>query len=968
MTPERWQEVKIALHHAMHLDPEHRSAYLNQIAETDPDLKMQVDSLLASDDRASRDFLNTPLVNAAGLLDSEPATAVIGRRIGPYKIVEQIGAGGMGEVYKAFRADDEYRKQVAIKLIRTGQDSEFVVMRFRNERQILATLEHPNIARLLDGGTTEDGIPYFVMELIEGEPIDEYSNQKSLGVKERLQLFLRVCSAVQYAHQRLIIHRDIKPGNILITEEGVPKLLDFGIAKLVAEEEGVEQSQQTMTGVRLLTPAYASPEQVKGEAITTASDVYSLGVVLYELLTGRSPYRTASHAPHELVRSICEEQPEKPSTAVWQRTRLSDESGDKRSGSERQISREPGGLREKLSKGLRGDLDNIVLMALRKEPERRYASAEQLAADILRHLENQPVTARQDTFGYRASKFVVRHKAGVAAAALVVVSLLAGLTVAVYEARIARQQQARAEKRFNDVRQLANSLLFDIHDAIRDLPGSTPARKILVGRALTYLDSLAGETGSDASLSRELATAYERVAMVQGHYLQANLGDTTGSLRSYQKAAAIRERLLAAHPGDVPDTLALARCLADVANQLRATGDGEHAVATIKKALAMVEPLNQSKPNDSKVLDELSYDYSMANSISDPNNEYGAKALAIDEVRLKLEPDNVAVMHAYAVDLGARGNHYSGAQLYPQALADDQKALEIDLEVYRRDPTPHWEEYVAGAYRNIAGLYETVGNHKMAVDARLKMLEIYKHAASADPQNVDLRAHLAVAYINDGISFAKSGDERKSLELMNWGVETMLSVVASDPTNVERRIRLANVYFALAETYRNFHKSTAALQNYEKSRALFEARRVLDPTSDYLALKTAACWQFIGITELSVGNLSTAREAFRRALTLAEPFLSATPVNLQAAYTVADSYSGVGDTESMEAAHSSADADRHWRSARSAYQRSLAAWKKIDHPKSSSPYTYDAGDPKKVAVSLARCEKALQTRANPVVR
>jgi tetratricopeptide (TPR) repeat protein len=751
----------------------------------------------------------------------------------------------------------------------------------------------------------------------------------------------------------------------LITREGIPKLLDFGIAKLLAEEEGVEQSKATMTGLRLLTPAYASPEQVKGEAITTASDVYSLGVVLYELLTGRSPYRTASQAPHELTRSICEEQPEKPSTAVRQGSRLSDQSGDQRSVPRQQSRRAREGSLEKLSKGLRGDLDNIVLMALRKDPQRRYASAEQMAADIRRHLEHQPVTARQDTLGYRASKFVVRHKAGVAAAALVTISLVAGLTVALYEARLARQQQLRAEKRFNDVRQLANSLLFEIHDAIRDLPGSTPARKLLVDRALTYLDSLAGEAAGDASLSRELATAYERVAMVQGHYLQANLGDTAGSLRSYQKAEAIRERVLADHPGDVHDTLALARCLADVANQLRATGDGEHAVATIKKALTMVESLNRNQPNDLKILDELSYDYSVAHSISDRSNEYGAKALAVDEVRLKLDPDNQAVRHAYASDLGDMGDHYYTEQLYSQANAAYQKALEINLEVYRHDPAPRWEEYVAHAYHNIGALNETMGNHKLAGEARLKSLEIYEHAAGADPKNVDLRSHLSVAYVNEGISFAKAGNQAKSIELVNRGVETMITVVAMDPNNVERRLRLANIYFALAETYRNFHKQAAALQSYEKSRALFEARRKSDPGNAYLAVKIAGCWQFMGVTELSRGNLKMAKEDFRQAVTLAEPFLSATPASLQAAYTVADSYSGVGDAESAEAVRSPAEADRHWRSARSAYQHSLSAWKKIEHPKPSSPWTYDAGDPKRVAVSLTRCEKALQARSNP---
>ena len=962
MTPERWQQVKVALHHAMELEPEERSAYLSQMSQADPDLGRQVDSLLASEDRAGSGFLNTPVLNAAGLLDPEPAGPMIGRRIGPYEILEQIGAGGMGEVYKAFRADDAYRKQVAIKLIRAGQDSQFVVARFRNERQILATLEHPNIARLLDGGTTEDGNPYFVMELIEGEPIDQYCEKRNLGVTGRLKLFVQVCSAVQYAHQRLIIHRDIKPGNILVTSEGMPKLLDFGIAKILTAEGAGELPERTVTALRLLTPGYASPEQVRGEAITTASDVYSLGVVLYELLTGCSPYKTATGAPQELARSICDEQPEKPSTRLRQ-NRQPLESGNAVPTSKLQNkAREV--LPEKRSKRLRGDLDNIVLMALRKEPQRRYVSVEQLAGDIQRHLENLPVTARQDSFGYRASKFVVRHKAGVAAAALIAISLIAGLTAALYEAGLARQQQSRAEKRFNDVRRLANSLLFDIHDAIRELPGSTPARKILVDRALQYLDSLAGESGNDASLLRELATAYERVAMVQGYYLQDSLGDTTGSLHSFQKAAAIRERLLAARPGDVPDTLAWSRCSTNLANQLWATGDRTDAAAAIKKAIAVIEPLHRRQPDDLKIMAELSWDYSLAHSVIG-DYEYVPKAIALDEVRLKLSPDDEMAMNAYAMDLKDRADHTSHQGATAQVLQDYQKALDIDQKVYQRNPSPRWEAYVAGAYGDLARLYDSMGNDKLAGDARLKALDIYERRAQADPRNIDLQTHLSIACINAGLAFAKAGNQQRSLELMHRGLEAMLAVVALDSSNVERRTRLANVYFAIGDVYRNFHQPAVALDSYQKSKAFFEERRVTEPKSAYYLLKIAGCWQFMGIAELNRGRPDLAQDDFRQAIAIAEPFLAATPLEMQAVYAIADSYSGLGDAEFAEATHRSSDANRHWLAAQSAYQHSLAAWKKIDHPSANSPWGFDAGDPRKVATNLARCAKALQSTQTP---
>jgi len=310
MTPERWQQIREVFDQAEGLRPDERAAFLDKVCAVDLDLRHEVESLLLSNEKAGTGFLNTPAIDLTKRSESSASNRV-GRRIGAYTILEEIGRGGMGEVYRARRADGQYEKQVAIKLVRGGYDTAAVVERFRHERQILASLDHTNIARLLDGGTTDEGIPYLVMELIEGTPIDQYCDAHKLNITARLQLFQQVCSAVQYAHQRLVIHRDIKPGNILVTGEGVPKLLDFGIAKIF---DPAVTSATTVASP--MTPEYASPEQIRGEPITTATDVYSLGVVLYQLLTGRSPYPTNTHVPHEFARAICEFEPERPSTIV----------------------------------------------------------------------------------------------------------------------------------------------------------------------------------------------------------------------------------------------------------------------------------------------------------------------------------------------------------------------------------------------------------------------------------------------------------------------------------------------------------------------------------------------------------------------------------------------------------------------------------------------------------------------------
>lgn len=420
---------------------QHVMRILAEILESDIAQRRNLLAVCCADDEALRDEIDRllkhekPAVNfMEGSLfgaDDEQAESLIGAQIGSYRIVEQIGSGGMGTVYRAVRSDEEYQKQVAIKLIKHGLGIDVLKQRFRTERQILANLDHQYIARLFDGGTSERG-PYLVMEYVEGQPINGFADDQRLSTVKRLKLFLKICEAVEYAHCNEVIHRDIKPGNILVNKDGVPKLLDFGIAKLT--HSGSPLSSEATASWRVMTPEYASPEQVRGEPITTASDVYSLGAVLYELLTGHRPHRIRGRSLDEMKQVICTEVPEKPSTIISRTEKRSANNGATPSAiTPESVSQTRDGAPERLRRSLRGDLDNIVLMALRKEPERRYDSVAQFAQDIRRHLDSLPIRARKDALTYRAAKFLTRHRAyALTTAVVALLCLLIGISVTLF--------------------------------------------------------------------------------------------------------------------------------------------------------------------------------------------------------------------------------------------------------------------------------------------------------------------------------------------------------------------------------------------------------------------------------------------------------------------------------------------------------------------------------------------------------
>jgi non-specific serine/threonine protein kinase/serine/threonine-protein kinase len=444
VTPDRWKQVRGIFDRVADAAVEDREGLLSRECGGDAELAADVRSLLASSDAAGA-FLEVPAAEQVALSDAG-AEAAAPERIGPWRIVRELGQGGMGTVYLGERSQGGFRQSAAVKLVRRGMDSDFILRRFHMEREILAGLDHPHIARLLDGGSTEAGVPYFAMEYVDGRHLLEDCAARGLDVRARIALLLEVCDAVAYAHRHLVVHRDLKPSNILVTPEGSPKLLDFGLARLL-QPDGGGPGERTETAFRLLTPDYASPEQVRGEVVTTSTDIYSLGVVLYRLTTGRSPYRTSGSSSAEAIsRAVCDQEPGRP--------------------------------------GLAKDLDNIILKALRKEPERRYVSVDALAEDLRRYLAGHPVLARKDTLAYRAGKFVLRHKAGTVAASLGALTLAAAAGVAITQARVARAERAVAERHFNEVRELADSFLFEFHDAIKDLPGATPAGPRVPGKAL----------------------------------------------------------------------------------------------------------------------------------------------------------------------------------------------------------------------------------------------------------------------------------------------------------------------------------------------------------------------------------------------------------------------------------------------------------------------------------------------------
>ena len=687
----RFLEIRDIFERALEQSVETRPLFVKNACGADEDLLRDVQQLLKAHEKTQAFFEqaffeHTGPVAVAG---DQPA-----RHIGSYEVEAEIGRGGMGVVYRARRADGAFDKEVALKLLRIDTASAEAMQSFHRERQILASLEHPNIARILDGGETPEKVPYLVMEFIEGERIDAYVERNRLGINDRLRLFREVCAAVQYAHQNLVVHRDLKPGNILVTADGTVKLLDFGIAKVLSEapanaKEDARTSERTLTMAAVMTPEFASPEQIGGRPTTTASDVYSLGVILYRLLTGHGPYGDTTSWP-ELMYAVCVKEPSKPSSVAG-------------------------------AAQLRGELDNIVMMALRKEVSRRYQSVEQFREDIDRYLDGRPVRAQGDSAVYRTRKFVQRHALGVVAVAALILSLAGGIWATAVQARRARVQQALAERRFQEMRSVASTLVFDLHNELRDLPGSNKARKLILSKAQDYLEALARDSDNNPDLQRDLASAYIKTGDVMGNMGDANLSGSLSSQANYQKALAIRQKLAAAAPNDMEAREDLVRAWIKVGEGQSSSGDHRSADASFRKALEIIATV----PPAFQPQYQWRYWTGMAHlqlcgdlpTTGDNNGAITACQAAIRE----LEP------------------------LTAGKAPDDPKRIDV-------------ETLLAGATSALGNVYRVSGRPAEAIPLMRKAIAIYRSLAARQPQNARYLRTLASEPIYLGNALAAVQD------------------------------------------------------------------------------------------------------------------------------------------------------------------------------------------------------------------
>jgi serine/threonine protein kinase len=879
MNSENWQKVEELLNEALEIEPKNRQKFLAGISAAE--LRREVESLLVGEADAEN-FLASPVVafSAEFFDDDEAADALLNQQIGNYKIVGELGRGGMGAVYLGERIDGKFEQKVAVKLLKRELNTSDIRRRFAYERQILAALAHPNIARLLDAGTTGDGLPYLVMEYVEGVPIDEFCDAQNLDLNERLELFRSVCEAVAFAHRNLIVHRDLKPTNILVNKDAIPKLLDFGISKLLTP--GFEaESAHTITKLGAMTPEYASPEQLRGESVTTATDVYSLGVILYELLTAHRPFELKKHSAEEIIRAVCETEPPPPSSALNAERRMRNtesKQSEKITNQNRQKTVPRSAFRIPHS----GDLDNIVLKALKKEPGRRYSSVEQFSEDIRRHLSDLPVLARPDTLRYRATKFVNRNRIAVFAALLIFLTLIGGVVATVWQARRAEANQARAEKRFSDVRGLSNALLNDIAPKIERLEGSTEARQALVAQSLKYLDSLAVESADDLALQAELAAAYEKVGVLQGDSRKPSLSDFRGAITSLEKAQAVRRRLLEINPNDAENRRLLADNLRLLSIRRMAQSDVEGGFKDGKEALQIYENLVSEQPEsfelrraflETQVEDATSYTslYRYAEAI--PLLQQAAGKI---EALRRTNAGDTETERILATCLTSLGLALSWESRQPEAETEMTRAVTIAESLAARFPNDtNLKQELWKVYESASGIYEQIDDAR-AFELCEKSRRVVEGIIAADPANAQARHNLSKSFSRLGVSASHLGKPVEALAFLERAMAIVLELQKKDPLNrgYDRDVSALYIRIGLARLkQRDFNGALAA---FEKSTELYEKQLANDAANTTALRDSAIAYRHTGLVHKELAktdnpqtrriHLAAEKENYQRAL------------------------------------------------------------------------------------------------------
>jgi len=943
---DRWQHIRERFLEAAERQGAERTACLDALKTSDPEAWHEVMSLLAAhaDADAVLDHVAADFVPQQALEPGDDRWA--GRRIGAYVIVALLGRGGMGEVYRARRADDQYQKEVAIKVVRAGFDTGDILERFRLERQILADLDHPNIARLLDGGATEDGLPFLVMELVDGERIDLYCDRERLSVLERLRLFQQVCAAVQFAHQRLVIHRDLKTGNMLVTREGVPKLLDFGVAKLLRAADAATDT----TLFRPLTPAYASPEQIRGESLTTASDVFSLGVILFELLTGCSPFGAQARSAQGMTQRVGSGEPRRASAAI-QALLTALPASQPGAG---QVAAARSNTPQRLQRQLTGDLDAILMMAMRTEPERRYGSVQQLAEDIDRYLRGAAVVAHRGSWRYRFGKFVRRNKAAVGGVSGAVLALAVGLILTAYQAHVARSERHRADARFEDTRKLANALIFDVNNAMADTPGNTAARKILLDRAVQYLDKLSQDAAGNTNLQRELAWGYQKLAAVQGNTQESNVGEISAADRSLHKAIALFESVFRANPGSVADGLNLARIhrLMGASDVYYPSGPPE-----IARAVEILDQVAQRQPADTQVQLERSRAYDLLSYSQDISGERlksvasARQALALVQALQQREPQlpNIGESIAtFTVHLGVQLSHVG-------ALRESESMVKEGVRQYaqlrRQVDTPQLARNGAHAQMLLSRV-NSLRAHLAEADAALSQAaDTEARLLQQDRGNSMLMWDVVTVTFEQGRVLALSGRTEAALPKLAPALQRYALNLEDDsgPGLGVLKAWVAHIHLRAARTA-------------EARRALDESIASFKTEPMYSDARSGLAADQVMLGELLVRehDFAGARAAYGEVLTAASVPDIVARGDVPALYPIADAQSGMGDLLTAQAGTLTDPAQRARALAEGCeyYAASERTWSQIREPALCSPSLFPAGNPQAVHARLAACQAA----------